>query len=315
MTDQPNSRPFRFSVELMDPLDGMTWTESARLVESLGYATVFVPDHMHEGYGPITAMATAAAATTTLKVGTMVFAADFRHPALLARELASIDVLSSGRLEVGVGAGYQETDYRTTGVPMDPPGVRVDRLIEHVEVLRRCFAGEPFDFEGQHYRIGQLTPTPLPHRPGGPPILLAGGGKRMLRHAAMHADIIGVNPTLPSATARAEAARDSLPGSIDTKFEWIREAAGDRYDRLEFNAWLSVVAIGDGHARLLDRVASAFGGSVDEAKGSPLVAVGTVDDVVDQFVAKRERWGYSYITIPQAKVHEFAPVVEALTGR
>ena len=150
---------FRFGVEMMAPFDGMSWVDSAREVEALGYSTLFVPDHFHEGFGPITAMATAAMATTTLKVGPMVLACDFRHPAVLARELASIDVLSQGRLEVGLGAGYQETDYDRSGIAMDAPGVRVSRLIEHTRVLKLLFADGPTTFDGDYYRITDLGPT------------------------------------------------------------------------------------------------------------------------------------------------------------
>jgi alkanesulfonate monooxygenase SsuD/methylene tetrahydromethanopterin reductase-like flavin-dependent oxidoreductase (luciferase family) len=134
---------------MMAPFGGLTWAESAREIESLGYSTLFVPDHLDEGYGPITAMATAAAATTTLRVAPAVLAADFRHPAVLARELASIDQLSEGRLEVGIGAGYQVNDYAGAGLAMDPPGTRVARMIEHVTVLRGLFADGPFDFAGE----------------------------------------------------------------------------------------------------------------------------------------------------------------------
>ena len=171
-------RPFRFGVEMMAPFEGSTWADSARELEALGYSTLFAPDHFDEGYGPITAMATAAAATTSLRVATAVFAADFRHPAVLARELASIDQLSEGRLEVGLGAGYQINDYAGSGIVMDPPKVRVDRLIEYVAVLRGLFAEGPFDFAGEHYRVTALDGSPAPHRPGGPPIFVAGGGRR-----------------------------------------------------------------------------------------------------------------------------------------
>src|ERR1700748_2326390 len=127
--------PFRFGVAMMEAFEGMTWAESARELEALGYSTLFAPDHFDEGLGPLTAMAAAAVATTELTVATAVFAADFRHPAALARELASIDVLSECRLGVGLGAGYQVSASRASGIPMDPPKVRVDRLIEYVTVL------------------------------------------------------------------------------------------------------------------------------------------------------------------------------------
>src|ERR1700742_4178855 len=202
--------PFRFGVEMMEPFAGMTWAESARELEALGYSTLFAPDHFDEGLGPIAAMAAAAAATTELTVATAVFAADFRHPAVLARELAAIDILSEGRLEVGLGAGYQVNDYRSSGIAMDPPKVRVDRPGEYGAGLRGLFADGPFSFPGEHFQIDALDGTPPPHPPGGPPIFVAGGGPRMLRFAAQAADIVGVNPSLPPSERRSESRHDAV---------------------------------------------------------------------------------------------------------
>jgi probable F420-dependent oxidoreductase len=307
-------RRFRFGVEMMAPFPSMSWAESARELESLGYSTLFVPDHFHEGYGPITAMATAAAATSTLIVAPMVLACDFRHPAVLARELASIDVLSLGRLEVGLGAGYNPLDYSRSGIRHDPPGIRVDRLIEHTHVLRALFGAEPVTFEGEHYQISDLDGTPKPMRSGGPPIIIAGGGKRLLSFAAEHADIIGVNPSLPGAP-NADTTRDALGAAMDRKFELIRGAAGDRIDQLEFNAWISVAAITTDTTVLRDRLAKRFGVEADEVLQSPVVLAGSVDEIVEQLHRRRERWGYSYITLQSDQAHAFAPVVAQLASR
>ncbi|MFT3855722.1 MAG: TIGR03621 family F420-dependent LLM class oxidoreductase [Ilumatobacteraceae bacterium] len=306
-------RRFRFGVELMAPFDGLSWVDSARELESLGYSTLFVPDHFHEGYGPITAMATAAMATTTLKVAPMVLACDFRHPAVLARELASIDVLSGGRLEVGLGAGYNPLDYSRSGIRHDPPGARVDRLIEHVAVLRGLFADAQFSFAGEHYRIDDLDGTPKPHASGGPPILVAGGGRRMLTFAARHADIVGLNVHLPSSPGEASA-RDALPASMEAKVALVREAAGERFAALELNAWISVARVTDDLGRLGNRLSARFGAPVDEVLRSPLVLVGSAAEIADEVLARRERWGYSYVCLPQDQAHAFAPIVRRLTG-
>jgi probable F420-dependent oxidoreductase len=305
-------RPFRFGVEMMGPFAGRTWAESARALESLGYSTLFAPDHFDEGLGPITAMATAAAATTTLRVATAVFAADFRHPAVLARELASIDQLSDGRLEVGLGAGYQVKDYESSGIPMDRPKVRVDRLIEHVAVLRGLFAEGAFSFAGDHYTISALDGTPAPHRPGGPPIFVAGGGRRMLTFAGAHADIVGVNPSLPTSEAAAEAARDGLPERIDEKLEWVRAAAGERFDDLEIHAWLKVAAVTDDAEAAAAPLAAATGATVEQVLASPVVLLGTVSEIVARLHERRARWGYSYFTLQQPATEEFVPVLAAL---
>jgi probable F420-dependent oxidoreductase len=307
-----SARPFRFGVEMMEPFAGLTWAQSARELESMGYSTLFAPDHFDEGYGPITAMATAAVATTTLHVATAVFGVDFRHPPVLARELASIDQLSEGRLEVGIGAGYQIDDYGPTGIAMDAPGVRVSRLIECVTVLKGLFAEGPFDFAGEHFRITGLDGTPKPYRPGGPPIFVAGGGRRMLTFAAQVADIVGVNPSLPSSAARAQAALDAVPERIDAKFAWIREAAGPRLDDIEFHAWLRVAHVTDDAHGVAQPLTEAFGVGVDDVLASPIVLVGTVDEIVERLHERRERWGYSYYTVQQPAAREFAAVLARL---
>jgi probable F420-dependent oxidoreductase len=305
-------RAFRFGVEMMGPFDGMTWADSARELESAGYSTLFAPDHLDEGYGPITAMATAAAATTTLQVATAVFAADFRHPAILARELASIDQLSHGRLEVGIGAGYQVNDYAGSGIRMDPPGTRVDRMIEHVTVLKGLFADGPFDYAGQHYQITALDGSPKPYRPGGPPILVAGGGRRMLTFAAAHADIVGVNGSLPTSTQRSGSAPDALPASIDRKLAWIRAAAGARFSELEIHAWLRFARVTSDPQAAAARLTGRFRADPDQVLASPIVLLGSPGEIVERLHERRARWGYSYFTIQQPAAREFAPVLARL---
>jgi probable F420-dependent oxidoreductase len=304
--------PFRFGVEMMEPFAGMSWAESARELEALGYSTLFAPDHFDEGLGPITAMATAAAATTELTVATAVFAADFRHPAVLARELASIDILSGGRLEVGLGAGYQVDDYRAAGIAMDPPKVRVDRLIEYVAVLRGLFADGEFSCAGEHFTIDRLDGTPHPATVGGPPIFVAGGGPRMLRFAARHADIVGVNPSLPTSERRAEARRDGLAARVDEKFGWIRAAAGGRYDDLIFHGWLQASEITDDGRGAAAAIGGALGLDAEDVLDSPFVLVGSVEEIVAKLEQRRERWGYSYYTVQQPEARAFAAVVAAL---
>ncbi|MEP6658901.1 MAG: TIGR03621 family F420-dependent LLM class oxidoreductase [Acidimicrobiales bacterium] len=309
-----HARRFRFGAEMQRPFEGLSWADSARELEALGYSTLFVPDHFHEGYGPITAMATAAMATTTLKVGPLVFDCDFRHPAVLARELASIDMLSEGRLEIGLGAGWKQLDYTRSGIPMDPPRVRVDRMIEHTLVLKGLFADEPLTFAGEHYQIGELDGTPKPYRPGGPPIIIAGGGRRVMRFAGATADIVGVNASIHSGVADAAAGRDALPASIDQKISWLRDGAGDRFDELEINAWLSVAEITNDAMSIAERLSSRFGAEPADVLASPLILVGSEAEIVDHLHARRERWGYSYYVVQGHKVHEFASIAARLTG-
>lgn len=310
----PTTRPLRFAVDLQAPLPDRTWADSARALESWGYSTLFVPDHFDEGLGPITAMAVAAAVTTTLNVGSLVFDCDFRHPAVLARELASIDQLSGGRLEVGLGAGWKRLDYERSGIPMDPPKVRVDRMIEHCAVLKALFSDEPVTFAGEHYHITDLEGSPKLHRPGGPPILIGGGGRRMLRFAGAQADIVGVNASIHSGEIDTAAAQDSAPERIDEKVAWVKEGAGDRFDHLELNAWLAAAEVTDHvdtYAELLGELFETDPASVLE---SPLVLAGSPAQISERLHERRERWGYSYHVIPGDMAADFAPIVADLTG-
>lgn len=309
----PHARRFRFAADLHAPLPGLSWVESAREVEQLGYSTVFFPDHFDEGPGPIAAMATVAAVTERLNVGVLVFDCDFRHPAVLARELATIDAMSGGRLEVGLGAGWKALDYQRSGITMDRPGVRVSRLIEHATVLKGLWAEGPFSFVGEHYQIVDMSGSPAPHRPGGPPILVGGGAPRLLRWAGATADIVGVNASIHSGEIDQAAAQDALAERIDEKVAWVREGAGDRFVDLELNAWLATAELTDDPS-VAEAVAAFFGTDAASLRQSPLALVGSAGEVAEMPHERRERWGYSYHVIPGDKLHDFAPTVAALTG-
>jgi probable F420-dependent oxidoreductase len=308
------THPFRFGADMQQPIPGRSWTDSARLVEDLGYSTLFVPDHFDEGLGPIAAMTAAAVVTSTLHIGALVLDCDFRHPAVLARELATIDLLSEGRLEVGLGAGWKRLDYERSGIAMDAPKVRVDRMIEHTRVLRALFGAEPCTFTGEHYRITDLDGTPKPYHPGGPPFLIGGGARRLLRFAAREADIVGVNASIHSGEIDTAAAHDALPQSIDEKMQWVRDAAGNRFDSIELNAWLSVASVTDRAGDLGETLAQVFASTPDEVLASPLTLIGSTDEIIDRLHERRDRWGYSYHVIPHDKIEEFAPVVARLKG-
>lgn len=308
-------RRFRFGVQLNQAFDGCTWTESVRELETLGYSTLFVPDHVDSGMGPLTAMAAAVTATTTLKVAPLVLDCDFRHPAIVARELATIDLLSEGRIEVGLGAGWKAVDYSQTGIPMDRPGVRVDRMIEHAHVMKALFAGEPVDFTGEHYDITGLVGSPAAHTPGGPPFIIGGGAPRVLRFAGQFADIVGVNPSIHSGEIDGDAARDAQADRIDQKVGWVREGAGDRFDDLELNAWVAAANYTDDPVGFAEQIAPLFGAEDGPALlSSPMTLVGNVDSLTEELNRRRDRWGYSYIVVPGDEARAFAPLVAALTG-
>jgi len=305
---------FRFAVEGHAPFAGASWAETVREVEDLGYSTMFVPDHFDEGMGPIAAMASAVAVTTTLKVGALVFDCDFRHPAVLARELATIDMLSEGRLEVGLGAGWKRLDYDRSGIPMELPKVRVDRMIEHTRILKALFAEEPVTFHGEHYRITDLPGTPRPHTAGGPPVLIGGGARRVLRFAGATADIVGVNASIHSGEIDTAAAHDAMPERIDEKLGWVREGAGARFDQLELNAWLAAAELTDDTAAVADLMGQLFSADPKDVLASPLTLIGSISECADRLHERRERWGYSYVVIPADKARDFAPLVARLAG-
>lgn len=307
-------RRFRFAVELHEALPGRSWPDTVREMEALGYSTMFVPDHFDEGLGPIAAMASAAVVTTTMRVGALVFDCDFRHPAVLARELATIDQMAEGRLEVGLGAGWKRLDYDRSGIAMDRPGLRVDRMIEHTAVLKGLFAPGPFTFEGTHYRIADLDGAPAPFRAGGPPILIGGGAKRVLGFAGATADIVGLNASVHSGEVDADAARDGAADRIDQKLAWLREGAGDRFDDLEINAWLAAVELTDDPDGVNALLAEVFGVAPEDIPASPLALVGTITGMADRLHERRERWGYSYHVIPGDKARDLAPLVAQLSG-
>jgi len=305
---------FRFGVQLNTPFDGMTWADSVREIEALGYSTLFVPDHFDEGLGPIAAMASAVAVTTELIVAPLVLDCDYRHPAVVARELATIDQISGGRLEVGLGAGWKATDYENSGIPMDRPGVRVDRMIEHAHILKRLLKGETVSFSGDHYNLSDLPGTPACHSPLGPKFLIGGGAPRVLRFAGSFADIVGVNASIHSGEIDGEAALDGMAERIDEKVGWLREGAGDRFDGIEINAWLAAAEVTEDRDSVAELLAALFGVSPAEGLASPLVLVGSASQITETLTERRDRWGYSYHCIPGDKARDFGPIVADLTG-
>ncbi|MGB6059836.1 MAG: TIGR03621 family F420-dependent LLM class oxidoreductase [Microthrixaceae bacterium] len=312
-----HSRKFRFGAQLHQPLAGLTWAQTAQRIEELGYSTLFLPDHFGEQLAPIAAMTAAAAATTTLRVGTLVFDNDYRHPVVLAKEMATIDVLFEGRCEVGMGAGWMATDYAESGISMDPPKVRVDRLIEGAEIVRGLWGEGPVNHSGEHYTITEMVGLPRPSSAGGPPLIIAGGSPRMLRFAGRTADIVGVNPSIHSGEVDAEAARDGMADRMDRKVQWVREGAGGRFDDLEINAWVPVVAITDDAQAVAEMIAPGFGIDVEhasEALDSPMTMVGTEDQIAERLRERRDRWGFSYHVVQNESALALAPVVAALTG-
>ena len=314
MSVTPFTRPFRFGVQTGSVRSDQPWGDVAREVEALGYATLTCPDHFVDcELAPVVALTAAAEATTTLRVGALVFDNDYKHPAILAKEMATLDVLSSGRVDLGLGAGWMRADYDALGLPYDPAGVRIDRMIEGLDVMERCFAAEAFSYAGEHYTITDYAATPTPAQ-ARIPVNIGGGGKRVLSIAAQRADIVGINPNLRKGEVTPDAAQDSLEHMWRQKLDWIREAAGARFDDLELQIRSFMVAITDDRMGLAEMMAPLFGVTPEEALASHAVLAGTVDELVDQIIEGRERYGVSYWLVGEDTFREFAPVVARLAG-
>src|SRR3954465_12845041 len=233
------AHPFRFGVQASNVTNvekaAAEWATFARQVEDLGFSSLFLPDHFGDQLHPVPAMMAAADATTELRVGALVFDNDYKHPVVLAKEMATIDVLSGGRVEFGLGAGWMNTDYEQSGIPKERDGVRIAKMVEALEICRGLWAPGPFDFKGEHYTISGLDGLPKPVQQPHPPILIGGGGPKMLRIAAQNADIVGINPRLTAGEITAEVGQDASAAMLDEKISWVRDGAGDRFDDLELN--------------------------------------------------------------------------------
>jgi probable F420-dependent oxidoreductase len=295
---------------------GAEFAEVARMAEDLGYSTLFVPDHfVDHPLAPIPAMAAAAAVTTTLRVGALVLGNDYKHPVVLAREAATIDLLSDGRLELGLGAGWMTADYDKAGMQLDKPSVRIARLAESIAILKGLFADGPFTFRGEHYTITELEGTPKPVQQPHPPFLIGGGGPKILALAAREAAIVGINANLRRGEAvNDDAARSMTPAATDEKVARLREAAGDRFDDLELQSFVGFTHFTDDRQMLAEAMAPAFGVSPDEALGTPVVLAGTLEEMIDELEARRARWDMSYVVIGKDVMEQFAPAVAKLAG-
>ncbi len=304
--------PFRFAVTASQAESAGQWTGLARRAEELGYSSILVPDHLGRQLSPIAALSAAAAVTTSLRIGGFVFANDFRHPLILAREAATLDLLSGGRLELGLGAGWRTADYRQLGMPYDTPGRRIDRLVESIGLIKRLLAGETVTNSGPNYRLGEARVWPRPVQQPRPRILMGGGGPRILRLAAREADIVGF---IPQFSQRGRPIlTDITEGALDRKVASVREAAADRFDRLELNLFIADAGmVGSGQPVPASVVAAAKSATVGLV-GSPYLLYGRLSQLRDLLERRRQRIGISYYSIMQSSMEAMAPLVAALAG-
>jgi len=312
-------RPFRFSVGGGEPVSARALAERARRAEAIGYSTYVLSDHLLNTFAPNIALAAIATATEKLRIGHLVLNNDLRHPAVLHQELATLDVLSEGRLEIGIGAGWNEPEYTASGIPFSPVPVRVSRLEESIAILKGLFAEEKLSFTGTHYTITAMDGRPKPVQKPHPPFLIGGGGKRVLGLAGREAQIVGFAPRIG---AKVGGFRSCTFAATREKIGWIRDAAGSRFDEIELQTYpafrpASVTneprkAAEDLLAKINEREPSGL--TVEDLFDSPHVFIGTVDQLVEKFTRLRDELGISNVMIGSG-MDEFAPVVERLAGR
>lgn len=322
-------KPFRFGA-IGEAASREAWAELARKVEALGYATLLLGDHpAGGGLAPLAALMAAADATTTVRLGTHVLANDFHNPVLLAQEAATLDLLSGGRFELGIGTGWWRDDYASIGVTFDPPGVRVSRLAEAVPLIKRLFQEDSVTFAGAYYQVQGAQVSPKPAQRPHPPIMIGGGGQRILSLAAHEADIVSLDPigtpegTKDLSTITAEA--------LERQVGWIREAAGERYHALELQNLVYAVAVTEDRRQAAEQLVELFASlpptfmsnsrrNVEEVLASARFLIGTLDQIVEELLARRERYGISYITVidlPElpSNIDALGPVVRRLAGQ
>jgi probable F420-dependent oxidoreductase len=310
----PHPRRFRFGVQLHTAPDGASWAGLARRAEDLGYSTLFLPDHFGDQLAPVPALMAAADATTDLRVGALVFDNDYKHPLVLAKEVATIDRLSGGRVEVGIGAGWMASDYEQSGIPMEAPGVRVSRMEEGIEVLKGCFGPGPFSFSGVHYTITDHDALPKPVQ-SPPPLLIGGGAKRVLSIAGREAQIVGINPSIHSGQVDAAAAQNGAADVTDEKIGWVREAAGARYADLEINLLQFACIVTDDRTGTAEMMAPLFGLPPEALFDYPHACIGSVEEICEALEQRRQRWDASYVVVQGPEgMESFAPVVAQLAG-
>lgn len=312
---------FRFGIINERMTTRQPWLERARRAEALGYATFLIRDHLTpdffgDQFAPFTALMAVAAATTTLRIGTLVIDNDFRHPAMLAKEAATLDLLSEGRFELGLGAGWLQTEYERAGLCFDPPGVRISRMEEAIQVVKGLFVDGPVRFAGRHYTIEGLRGFPKPVQRPHPPLLIGGAGKRMLGIAGRQADIVHVLPRTIDTGTLLDDPRDRLWPHVAQKVGWLREAAGARFNQIALGLGATIV-ISDERRKATERLIQEQrweGVGVEEVWRMPSIFVGSLDQIAADMQQRRELLGLSYFTLSDDAMESCAPVVARLAG-
>lgn len=306
-------RPFRFGVTGISARSRKEWVEKAQKAEALGFSTLLMWDHFDDHLAPLPALLAAAGATTSLRLAPLVLSNDYRHPVLLAREAATIDLLTDGRFELGIGAGWNRAEYQRAGLPFDPPAVRVRRLEESIQILKGLFANAPLTFHGQHYTIADLRGHPRPVQQPHPPLMIGGARPHMLALAAREADIVAFATKVDADGTHHFV--DSIGPAIGRKVAWVREAAGPRFASLELHIHVGGVIITQQRRQTADQMAGTVGLTGEQLLDCLQALIGTVDEIVEDLLRRRQRYGISYISVDERFMDALAPIIARLAGQ
>ena len=310
--------PFRFGVINEQMKAPSAWFDHVRRVEALGYTTLllrdhFVPDFFGDQYAPLVALMAAASVTTTLRLGTMVIDNDYRHPVMLAKEAATLDCLSGGRFELGIGAGWLRTEYEQAGLPFDRAGVRIDRLEESIRVMKGIWAEAPTTFAGQHYQVTGINGVPKPLQRPHPPLLIGGGKERMLKLAGREADIVGILTSDVSSGTLISDIRERMAAAVHQKIDWIRQGAGDRFDQIELSLIPTIIFTDDRRSHIESLIRQqGWDITVEAVLQMPSMLIGSVEEMAQDLQTRRETYGFSYYVVADDQMEAFAPVVARL---
>lgn len=320
-------RPFRFAVQSYSASSATQWRDRARRVEELGFSALHLADHIlgpGDAIAPtfhpvqelaaVPAMAAAAEATKTLRIGSRVFCIDYRHPAVLAKEAATLDLLSDGRLELGLGAGWLENEYEAIGLSFDPAPVRIARLAEVVDLVKQHATGDAMNLSGAHVEIHGYSGVPAPVQRPHPPIMIGGGSRRVLELAAREAQIVSFNFNNRTGRLGPEGVQSGTADATRQKVQWVKDAAGERFADLELEIGAYFVAVGEKTDPMRDGMAKAFGLTSEEMSRHPHGLFGSVDALCDELERRREEYGIHYITVTDQVAEDFAPIVARLSG-
>lgn len=307
-------RPFRFGVQTSSAPDGRAWRARARQVQDLGYSTLWIPDHFGDQWGPLVALTVAAEATSTLRVGALVFANDYRHPGVVAKELATLDLVSEGRVELGIGAGWMRSDYEQYGLRYDRARLRIERLAESVGIIKAMWSQGSATFHGTHYDVRGAQGVPRPVQRPRPPILIGGGGRRVLSLAAREVDIVGFSARLTAGFVGREVARTALARCFRERVAWVKEAAGERLGELELQCHTVFCRVGVDARSTAEMMGPEFGITAEDVLEVPVAMMGSVEEICDRLHQRRAEYGFNYWSVPGEAFEAFAPVVARLAG-